>query len=148
MLSEAKRIELEQIIAPLASKFETKREHWIHGYDEGLSYCRECAEKKIAELLKEEPKADYCLDGGWGSEGDSFAMCEGCQCDLDNSLTDYGCEYELEHWESLKTIELNADLGHSFQEIISCQGWSGEHKDRIDKLARRILKAAKKKTKA
>jgi hypothetical protein len=59
---------VERVLRPVAAKFETKPEHWVHGWDEGLSFCFECAEKKVAELLVEEPDGDYCTDGGWGSE--------------------------------------------------------------------------------
>ena len=79
---------------------ETKPEHWIDDYDGGLSYCRDCALTKIAELQSEHSGTDYELDGGWRTEGDSLAFCESCNCPLDNGLTDYGVQQELEHFEA------------------------------------------------
>ena len=67
---------LQDLISPCAARYNVVPEHWIYGWDEGLSFCRECAEKKVAELLAVEPDEDYMLDGGWGSEGDSQAFCE------------------------------------------------------------------------
>ncbi|HEX7330378.1 MAG TPA: hypothetical protein VF290_02695 [Pyrinomonadaceae bacterium] len=91
--------ELQTLIAPTAAKFDVVPEHWIHGWDEGLSFCFECAEKKVAELLAAEPDGDYLVDGGWGSEGDSEAFCETCSRALDNSFTDYAAATALDYFE-------------------------------------------------
>lgn len=139
-LSDAQRKKVESIIGPIAEKYEVVPEHWIHGYDEGFSYCLECAEAKIVELLKEEPKADYHLGGGSVMEGDTLARCDKCYRVLRNSLTHFGCEDELDHWERVKIKTLTPDLCYSFEAIIDCDGWDGDLGKRIDKLARRILR--------
>lgn len=132
--------EAEKLLAPVSAKYTTKPEHWIHDWDEGLSFCRECAEKKITELLAEEPDADYVLDGGWGSEGDSQAFCETCQCALGNSFTTYACENELAYLEE-HGIDVN-DPGdcHSFCEIVMAEGCeSSELFSRIEAIARQAI---------
>jgi hypothetical protein len=90
---------LEDLIRPRAAEFDVKNLHWIHGYDESLSYCRECAEKEVAKLLKEEPDEDYFVDGGWGSEVESYPTCEECYCVLDGSFLDSLCSEELYYLE-------------------------------------------------
>lgn len=79
---------LQKLISPCADRYDVVPEHWIHEWDEGFSFCLECAEKKVAELLAAEPDEDYLVDGGWGSEGDSEAFCETCTRALDNAFTD------------------------------------------------------------
>lgn len=91
--------ELQSLIAPCAEKFDVVPEHWIYGWDEGLSFCFECAKKKVAELLSEEPDGDYMVAGGYGIEGDSQASCETCERALDNSYTEHAVERELDHLE-------------------------------------------------
>lgn len=61
----------ERIVAPIADVVELLPQHWIHGWEESLSFCRNCAEKKIAELKASEPEEEYLLDGGWRTEEDS-----------------------------------------------------------------------------
>lgn len=127
-------------IGATAAKYETKPEHWIHGWDESFSFCFECAEKKVAELLATEPEGDYLVDGGWGTEGDSQAFCESCQCALDNSFTTYACEQELDHFEGHGFDPSSPDDCHSLIEILHAEGcessplWS-----RIEPLARQAL---------
>jgi hypothetical protein len=116
---------VERVIAKTARKFKTKPEHWIHGWDEGISFCRECAEKKVAELLKEEPKEYYFVAGGYGNEGDSQAYCDTCHHPLDNSYTDYCCEQELDHFAEYPFSVKSPSDCHSLQEILSAQLWEG-----------------------
>lgn len=73
-------------------------EYWIHGHDEGESYCFDCANKMVAELLDENPAGEYEVDGGWGIEGDSTPYCEICHCRLSNTFTRCGCEEEIKHF--------------------------------------------------
>lgn len=135
--------QLQELIAPCAERFETVPEHWIHGWDEGFSFCRECAEKKVAELLAEEPDGDYLVDGGWATEGDSQAFCETCQRALDNSYTEYAVEQELDHFEG-HVFNLNSpDDCHAILECTYALGTGNEEiHQRLEKLAVLILKAA------
>lgn len=73
-------------------------EHWIAGDDESLSYCRNCAEQKLAELEAADPDADVMLDGGWPTPSDSLVFCETCDRQLDGQFTDYAAECELGHF--------------------------------------------------
>lgn len=75
-------------------------EHWVHGddADEGLSYCLECCRVEVARLKAENPKGDYAVAGGWGTDGDHTPFCETCGKRLSNTLTDYGAEEEFDHF--------------------------------------------------
>jgi len=92
-----------------AEKFlatEVKAEHWITGPDELLEvpdcctpFCYECGDQEVARLqeLYPDQAEEVLLDGGWGQEGDSVAMCEGCSATLDTTLV--SCGYEFSHFE-------------------------------------------------
>lgn len=122
-ISEADRERLEAHIRPRAYRVKTEPEHWIHGHDEGLSYCYTCAKSKVAELLSKEPNEDYCVDGGWGSEGDSLETCEICHVRLDNILTNYGCEAELDHFAAHGFNPMSDGDCYSLERMFSSRGW-------------------------
>jgi|ERR1041384_177135 hypothetical protein len=131
---------VERLIAPIANRYETKPEHWIHGWDEGLSFCFECAEKKVAELLTQEPDGDYSVDGGWASEGDSQAFCETCQCALDNSFTTYAAEQEMDHFDEFGFDPSSPHDCHAFAEVIAAVGCGNpDINRRIERMAATIL---------
>ena len=68
---------------------------WMGGVDadQGLSFCRPCAEKRAAA-----GQGDF-VDGGWGGdECDGLECCEDCGVLLDYTLTDYGANSEREHF--------------------------------------------------
>lgn len=90
----------DDMIKVRAAQCELKDEYWIHGADEGESYCYDCCKKEAARLLAEKPelKNEICVDGGWETEGDSTSFCEKCGAMLSNSFTDYGAEQELDHF--------------------------------------------------
>lgn len=111
-----------RLLSPVAERYEVKPEHWIHDWDESLSFCFECAEKKVAELLASEPGEDYLIDGGWRTEGDSQAFCETCQCPLDNSYTGYACEQELDHFEEHGFDPASPDDCHAVLEVLMSEG--------------------------
>jgi hypothetical protein len=87
--------QLEDLIRDRAAAFDVKPMHWINGWDESVSFCRECAEKKITELKKKNPEDDCTLDGGWDTEIESLPSCETCGCDLDGDFLDSLCDEEL-----------------------------------------------------
>ncbi|MFT3992509.1 MAG: hypothetical protein QM680_14000 [Luteolibacter sp.] len=153
-LTDAEKDRLEAIFDAGSARVETADEHWIHGWDEGQSFCRECAEKKIEELLAEKPEADICLDGGWGIEGDSLEFCETCSRRLWNSLTQYGCESEVDHFEDNGFDPADDDDCYSMERVVSSEGWGPyedlpgspyekeqrhEYYTRLHNLGRRIL---------
>lgn len=131
---------VQELIAPAASKFGVVPEHWIHGWDEGFSFCFECAEKKVAELLTAEPAEDYLVDGGWGTEGDSQAFCETCHRALDNSFTECAAEHELDYFEE-SGFDINSPGDcHSLQEIIYTMGCGDDELNkRIRALCEKVL---------
>jgi hypothetical protein len=122
-LSESEREQVEALFNAGAARMTADDEHWIHGHDEGLSYCYECATKKVAELLEKEPSADYCVDGGWRSESDSTPFCESCSKLLDASLTEYGCEAELDQFTTYGFDPKSDDDCRAMSEVINAMGW-------------------------
>lgn len=96
---------MEGLLLQTAALCDEEAEHWVHGGNEALSYCRECCEKEVERLRKEKPGGDFLVDGGFGIEGDRTPFCETCNKRLSNSLTDYGAETEFEHF-----MENGADL--------------------------------------
>lgn len=149
-LSEADRSRLDALFLAGWEKTPADDEHWIHGvsedYDEGLSYCYECAEKEIEKLQKEKPEGEWILDGGWGSEGDSTPFCEQCGKLLSNTLTAYGCEEEVDHFLRDGFDPKSDDDCRSMYEVISALGWDAgeiekyrEYVDRLHTLGRAIL---------
>jgi hypothetical protein len=122
-ISHDDRKRLERVFSAGASRVTLKDEHWIHGHDEGTSFCHACATSKVAELLRAEPDEEYQVDGGWGIEGDHLASCEHCHARLSNSLTNYGCESELEHFLGYGFDPKNADDCYSLERCISSRGW-------------------------
>jgi hypothetical protein len=135
--------DLQTLIAPCADKYNVVPEHWIHGWDEGLSFCFECAEKKVAELLAAEPDGDYLVDGGWGSEGDSEAFCETCERALDNSFTDYAAATVLDYFEE-SGFDINSPGDcRSLLECTYALGCGNEElQQRLENLARVVLEKA------
>lgn len=113
---------VSEIIDPVALRANAVPEHWIGGADQGFGWCRQCAEKEVRRLKKADPTGEYYVDGGWSTEGDSQAFCEGCQRTLDNSFTTYACEAEIDHFRdnnwSLSPLDCL-----SLQNILGSYGW-------------------------
>jgi len=89
---EATLLRLEKV----ASALQVPYPHWLGGehVDQGPSYCRPCAEAKVAAGEAES------VDGGWQQDNDGCCHCETCGCLLHYTLTDYGIEEELRHFNS------------------------------------------------
>lgn len=87
------------LICERAASVEEKPCHWIWGWDQGFSYCYDCAEKKIEELKSENPNIDCFIDGGFSTETDCIEVCEGCGCRPAHTLTDFGAEQVLSDFE-------------------------------------------------
>lgn len=122
-LSEQQCERLKTFFQDGAAKFDPEPECWIHGWNEGESFCTACAEKKVEELLKEEPGEEYHVDGGWGSELDSTPFCQTCDCLLDASLTDYGAESEIEHFLGYGFDVESDDDRRAMHEVLQTMGW-------------------------
>ena len=98
LITNTERMRLEEIFLAGAMQVTEKNEYWIHGHDEGLSFCFPCAKEKVAELRKSDPDGEYDIDGGWGTENDYTPHCETCCQRLSNTLTQSGCENEVNHF--------------------------------------------------
>lgn len=143
-MSTSASTQIEKLIAPVAAKYEVLPEHWIHGWDEGLSFCFDCATKKVAELLEEEPDGGYLVDGGWGSEGDSEASCETCQAALDNSFTTDAAEQALDYFEEHGFDETDPGDCYVLTKTIAAEGCDdSELNTRIEQLCSKILSERK-----
>lgn len=64
--------------------------------DDGTDFCRDCAEAKLREIRKADPKADVRLASSFDSEHDSPPRCDTCDERLSGSLTDHGSDEEIE----------------------------------------------------
>ena len=122
-ISQEDRKFLEKVFAEGAAKLEPENECWIHGADEGISYCWDCAEKEMAMLQKENPDKEYFLSSSDSSEGDGIATCECCGKVLENCLTSYGCEYEVDHFLEYGFTPENPDDCHSMERVIEGRSW-------------------------
>ena len=123
MISKSDQKKLETLFNAGAEKVESEPEHWISGADEGMSYCYDCAEKEVEQLLKKNPAGEYIVDGGWGIEGDSTPFCEICDKLLENTLTDYGCESEVDHFLDHGFDPKYDDDCRAMSEVISSKAW-------------------------
>lgn len=134
------REQLYNLITPVAAKYETKDEHWINGWDEGFSYCRECAEKEITELQRQHPNEEFSLGGGWGSEGDNEAFCETCHAPLDNSFTDYGAEQAMEHFSEYGFNPTSPCDCYVLLNVLGAARWEGgDLSEQLHALARKAI---------
>lgn len=87
-------------LRPVAAVASAKSQHWIGGSDdEGLNYCRDCAEARIAQLKVAKPAGDFFIDGGWAAyESDTCVHCHTCGSLLQYSLTEFGVSSEIDHF--------------------------------------------------
>lgn len=65
---------------------------WLGGddTDQGMSYCRDCAQKEV-----DARRAEF-VDGGWPQDSDGPVFCEACRTLLQHDLTEYGIAQQLE----------------------------------------------------
>lgn len=136
-IDETDREKLEKFFDEGAYRVPSEPEHWIHGADEGFSYCLECCEEEVKRLSKENPKEEYSVDGGWKTEGDSTPFCEICGQLLENTLTDYGCEEEVNHFLLNGFDPKSDDDRRAMSEVINACMWEPfpdqHYRDEYDK---------------
>lgn len=116
-------------------EFATEPAYWIDGADEGLNYCRLCAEAEVEKINAEEP-GSVGLDGGFDSQCDSPRYCECCGKRLAGELTDYGVSQELDHYAnfvrlSLKSLEKRPGLAFSVADALGRVYWRSERQDLV-----------------
>jgi len=87
------------IISKGAGDFEPEDAWYIDGDEDCLTFCWECAKKRLGELLEENQEADedeqkdpgdIFIDGANDSSSDSFPVCDECSKPLKGHLTDWG----------------------------------------------------------
>jgi len=131
---------IKGLVYSTSLRLKQQDQHWIHGADEGLSWCRKCAEKEISRLKALNPDADICLDGGWDTEEDGPQFCEGCEVSLSCSYTDYGAEQDLQHYEEYGFNPKEPSDCESLCRILGASLWDGgDLSDRLKKLAWSII---------
>lgn len=150
-ISGADRDRIEQWLTEHSEGAEYDDLYWIDGDDEAISYCFECAEKRVAEIRKERSDADVCVDGGWGCEADGAESCVMCGKNLNCSFTDYGSQVELDILLENGFVLLDPYCCHTLKTIIGCHGWqewretckddeSRRFYRKLNRLCRRILR--------
>jgi hypothetical protein len=88
------------ILTKHASVLDVPYPHWIGGggADQGPSYCRTCADAKVAAGV-----AEY-VDGGWLQENDGCCHCETCGRLLEYTLTKCGAAEEIDHYLAVELL--------------------------------------------
>ena len=122
-LNEDERKRLEDYLRGQSAKAELEDLHWVHGDDEGIPYCYECAVKEVEKIKLKEPDRDVCVDGGWGTEEDGSQSCYRCYKPLVCSFTDYGSESEVDHFIENGFDHKNAYDCQNLETAISSRGW-------------------------
>jgi len=122
-LNENEQNRLDDYLRAQLDKAELEDLHWVHGDDDAVPYCYECAVKKVEEIKSREPERDVCVDGGWGTEEDGPESCDTCGKPLDCSFTDYGSESEIDHFIENGFDHKNAYDCWSLETAISSRGW-------------------------
>ena len=110
--------------------------------DEGLLWCKECAEAAVSKalpLLPEEERDAHRLNPAGVSSGeDTPAQCFKCHADLDYLLTDWGIRNELEHFEDEPPSGPYVNLAWQIARLLeSAEGT--EHEEAAKRLGRAML---------
>ena len=121
-MTEDETKKCDALFEAAAARVEAWPNHWITGADID-DYCYECAVKRLDELKQSDPTGEYILDGGWSSESDSTPFCGTCDKLLDGSLTQCGCESEIEHFMEYPVDPKSDDDLRAMSEVISSSGW-------------------------
>lgn len=89
------------------------------------SFCRNCAEIVLKRLQEKFPDKECIICDGYGIEGDSVPFCGVCLERLENTLTDYGCESELEYFLAQGFDVDCADDRYSMHHVLFSMSWRG-----------------------
>lgn len=117
-----------------ARQSSPERMYWKVDDASGEDFCHDCIKK---ELPDGEYGEDY--EGGYGLESDGSRVCCKCGKLLDYTLTNYGIDYEIEHFEEYPPDLNNPDQCYEIAAIAGGIAW--DDKKRIRRLLA-IMKAA------
>lgn len=123
---------LIQLLRPLASTVDERECHWIStpNGDQGNEWCPSCGRAMVRHLRRHEKslrlRGDYILDGGWRTAHDGPVFCAGCGVRLNGSLTEYGAEEELEHYNTYGFRPGNAHDAYELTEMLSALEYTSE----------------------
>lgn len=108
--------------------------YWIYGDNEAESWCYDCLRK---ELPSGKIGEDY--GGGYSCEDDGSEVCCKCGNLLQYELTNYGVDYELEHFEECSPDLNNADVCYMLGRI--AYGIVSDDIERIQRVVAVVEKA-------
>lgn len=113
--------------------------------DPGANWCRPCAEKRLVEARRElglDAFDQRCLvDGGWVSEVDSPAECDGCGAPLNHILSDDGVTQEIEHFLRYTPSINNPEEWYELDEANKSR-WDAERWANTEAIVMRALRAS------
>lgn len=106
---------LQPIASPVADVAEFSR--WISARnaddpDQSDDWCTDCARKEVERLNAISPAHEYFVDGGWGSTTDVPPYCCKCGKTLDDELTSYAIESEVDHYSGNSVTLRGKTRGH------------------------------------
>ncbi len=108
-------------IANLAARAHVRPHHWIHGADEGISYCDRCIDKAVRKAKRESSDPDeICADGGWSQEEGGVSLCETCGSLVEYSLLNAGQEIQHfdDYWPKKMTPREAYELDRIFDSLL------------------------------
>jgi hypothetical protein len=133
-----------EALLPITSQIDPENARWISGgdCDQSLLYCYTCAVKEVAKLKKQDPEAEFIVDGGWGTEEDGNCFCDACGVYLASNYTDNAVAEELQHWEENPPRHpiLPVDA-HSLSEMFQAGQHSPEMKEDLERVAKAVINA-------
>lgn len=135
------RFEAEAALQPLAKRAKARPQHWLSGpgMDEGISWCRKCAEKQAAKLGKAQ-KQEIRVEGGYDvQDEDGPRFCEGCGHIVEFHLTEFGILSYLPEFEKDPVVKSPVDayeLSRYFESEEKCYP---EIEQRLRRLGFRVV---------
>lgn len=101
-----------------------ERPYW--GFEESELHCWDCVKTVFSDQYGETGG----WDGGFACEEDGCCRCEKCGKLLQYSLTDYGVESELAHFEEYPPNDLSDDMCYELERI-AYGVWGNEQTQRF-----------------
>jgi hypothetical protein len=123
--------EIRESLDRYAASLNLEYPRWLCGdkADEGLTYCRECAEKALAEGLGEY------LGGGFAQECDTYEQCYTCSKMLEYHLSEHGAEREFDWLKYKRFKKIDKETAYMVARILEVD----LHNKKYIRLAQRAL---------